>query len=44
MPHEKYTNLNSSIVRNLASLDSDISDFVPNVVKKALQIKFNKSK
>ena len=29
MPHEKYTYLNSSIIRNLASLNSDVSDFVP---------------
>jgi pantetheine-phosphate adenylyltransferase len=42
MPHEKYTYLNSSIIRNLASLNSDVSDFVPNVVQKALKKKFNK--
>jgi pantetheine-phosphate adenylyltransferase len=42
MPHEKYTYLNSSIVRNLASLNSDVSDFVPTVVQKALQKKFSK--
>src|SRR3990172_7127576 len=40
MPHEKYTYLNSSIVRNLASLNSDVSDFVPAVVKEALTKKF----
>jgi pantetheine-phosphate adenylyltransferase len=40
MPHEKYTYLNSSIIRNLASLGSDVSDFVPNVVQEALRKKF----
>lgn len=42
MPHEKYTYLNSSIIRNLASLNSDVSDFVPTVVKEALLRKFVK--
>jgi pantetheine-phosphate adenylyltransferase len=42
MPHEKYTYLNSSIIRNLASLKSDVSDFVPPVVKTALDYKFRK--
>lgn len=42
MPHEKYTYLNSSIIRNLASLKSDVSDFVPEVVRKALENKFSK--
>ncbi|UCH65365.1 MAG: pantetheine-phosphate adenylyltransferase [Ignavibacterium sp.] len=40
MPHEKYTYLNSTIIRNLASLNSDVSDFVPIVVQKALKNKF----
>ena len=42
MPHEKYTYLNSSIIRNLASLNSDVSDFVPEIVLKALNKKFSK--
>jgi pantetheine-phosphate adenylyltransferase len=42
MPHEKYTYLNSSIIRNLASLNSDVSDFVPGIVQKALKKKFSK--
>jgi len=42
MPHEKYTYLNSTIVRNLASLHSDVSDFVPPVVQKALKKKFKR--
>lgn len=40
MPNEKYTYLNSSIVRNLASLNSDVSDFVPAAVQDALAKKF----
>ncbi|MCH7771029.1 MAG: pantetheine-phosphate adenylyltransferase [Bacteroidetes bacterium] len=40
MPHEKYTYLNSTIIRNLASLHSDVSEFVPPVVHKALKKKF----
>jgi pantetheine-phosphate adenylyltransferase len=40
MPHEKFTYLNSTIIRNLASLQSDISDFVPVVVKEAMKKKF----
>ena len=40
MPHEKYTYLNSSIVRNLAELKSDVSDFVPEAVQKAFKKKF----
>jgi pantetheine-phosphate adenylyltransferase len=42
MPHEKYTYLNSSIIRNLASLNSDVSDFVPPIVQAALKKKFLK--
>ena len=42
MPHEKYTYLNSSIIRNLASLNSDVSDFVPVIVQNALKNKFKK--
>lgn len=40
MPHEKYTYLNSSIVRNLASLKADVSEFVPAIVKEKLKLKF----
>ncbi len=43
MPHEKFTYLNSTIIRNLASLNSDVSDFVPPIVAKALKKKFKKS-
>ncbi len=43
MPNEKYTYLNSSIIRNLASLHSDVSEFVPPNVNAALKEKFSKS-
>ncbi|MBK8945083.1 MAG: pantetheine-phosphate adenylyltransferase [Ignavibacteriae bacterium] len=43
MPHEKYTYLNSTIVRNLAQFNSDISDFVPPIVNTMLKNKSNKS-
>jgi len=36
MPHEKYTYLNSTIIRNLAQFNSDVSDFVPEIVSKML--------
>ncbi|MGE5499652.1 MAG: pantetheine-phosphate adenylyltransferase [Syntrophothermus sp.] len=42
MPHENYTYLNSSIIRNLAGLKSDVSDFVPPAVNEALLKKFSK--
>ncbi|MCH8171425.1 MAG: pantetheine-phosphate adenylyltransferase [Bacteroidetes bacterium] len=40
MPHEKYTYLNSSLIRNLAELNADITEFVPESVLNALKIKF----
>lgn len=40
MPNEKYTYLNSSIVRELSSFKGDISDFVPKYVQKKLKEKF----
>ena len=43
MPHEKFTYLNSTIIRNLASLQSDVSDFVPPIVAAALKKKFQNS-
>lgn len=41
MPHEKFTYLNSTIVRNLAQFKADISEFVPPAVQKMIQKKFN---
>jgi len=39
-PHEKYTYLNSSIIREIARYDRDVSDFVPQNVAKRLKEKF----
>ena len=41
MPNEKYTYLNSSIVRELARLHSDYKDFVPENVHAYLQKRFS---
>ncbi len=40
MPHEHYTYLNSSIVREIAMYGGDVSKFVPPVVRKALKQKY----
>ena len=40
MPHERYTYLNSTVIRNLASLKADVSSFVPPNVQEALMKKF----
>jgi pantetheine-phosphate adenylyltransferase len=40
MPHERYTYLNSTVIRNLASLHADVSNFVPPNVHDALKKKF----
>lgn len=40
MPSEKYTYLNSTIVRNLAQFKADISDFVPEIVIQKLKEKY----
>jgi pantetheine-phosphate adenylyltransferase len=40
MPHERYTYLNSTVIRNLASLHADVSSFVPPIVVNALKEKF----
>ncbi len=40
MPNEKYTYLNSTIVRNLAQFQGDISEFVPPVVAEKLKEKY----
>jgi len=39
MPHEKYTYLNSTIIRNLAQFKGDVSDFVPPIVVQMLKEK-----
>jgi pantetheine-phosphate adenylyltransferase len=42
MPHERYTYLNSSIVRELARVGGDVSEFVPPAAEKLLSKKFHK--
>jgi pantetheine-phosphate adenylyltransferase len=41
MPNEKFTYLNSSIIRELARLHVDVSEFVPPNVLRALNEKFS---
>lgn len=41
LPHEKYTYLNSSIIRELGRYNQDIEDFVPPVVAAMMKSKFN---
>ena len=43
MPNEKYTYLNSSIIRELARLHTDVSDFVPPNVRDALIERFRET-
>jgi pantetheine-phosphate adenylyltransferase len=42
MPHARYTYLNSTIVRNLAQFQGDVSEFVPQIVVEKLKLKFGK--
>ena len=39
MPHERYTYLNSTIIRELSAYDADVSEFVPACVLDALRAK-----
>ncbi|HEY4643387.1 MAG TPA: pantetheine-phosphate adenylyltransferase, partial [Bacteroidota bacterium] len=43
MPHERYTYLNSGIVREIARLNGDVSEFVPPSVHQKLRTKFGGS-
>jgi pantetheine-phosphate adenylyltransferase len=43
MPNEKYTYLNSTLVREIAKFHGDVSAFVPPVIRKALEKKFRLS-
>ncbi len=43
MPSEKYSFLNSSLVRELASFKADVKQFVPDYVFKKLKAKYKKS-
>ena len=40
MPHAKYTHVSSSMVREVASLNGDVSDYVPKHVNDALKQKY----
>ena len=42
MPHEKYTYLNSTIVREIARFGGDVAEFVPPAVRKSIEEKFRK--
>ncbi|MBV6477273.1 MAG: Phosphopantetheine adenylyltransferase [Ignavibacteria bacterium] len=42
MPSEKYSFLNSSLVRELASFNADVKDFVPENVNNKLKEKFSR--
>ena len=44
MPHENYTYLNSTIVREIASFGGEVSEFVPAHVKEKLLKKINDAK
>lgn len=44
MPNEKYTYLNSSLVRELASYNADIKDFIPAFILSELKRKFKEIK
>jgi pantetheine-phosphate adenylyltransferase len=41
MPHEKYTNLTSSIIREVARLKGDYREFVPPNVYAQMKRKMN---
>jgi pantetheine-phosphate adenylyltransferase len=40
MPHEKYTYLNSSIIRELGRYRRELTEFVPAIVAERLKEKF----
>jgi len=42
MPHESYSYISSKLLKEAASLGADLSNFVPDFVKKALKEKFSK--
>jgi pantetheine-phosphate adenylyltransferase len=44
MPHENYSYLNSSIVKEVASFGGSIGCFVPEYVRKKVQAKYNPQK
>jgi pantetheine-phosphate adenylyltransferase len=44
MPSERYTYLNSTIVREIARLGGRVADFVPPVVERSLRAKFRSTR
>ena len=40
MPHAKYTHVSSSMVREVASLGGNVSEYVPSLVDQALKEKY----
>ena len=42
MPNEKYTHLNSTIIREVAKLGGNVNSFVPDLVAERLKEKFKK--
>jgi pantetheine-phosphate adenylyltransferase len=42
MPHEKYTYLNSTIIREVARFGGNVDDFITPLVAKRLKEKFLK--
>ena len=40
MPHEKYSFLNSTLIREVSRLNGDVSQFVPEFVRKRLEEKY----
>ncbi|TES94279.1 MAG: pantetheine-phosphate adenylyltransferase [Candidatus Cloacimonadota bacterium] len=43
VPHESYTYLSSSLIKEIISVGGDVSHFVPKVVKKFLKKKLNEN-
>ncbi|MFQ6615042.1 MAG: pantetheine-phosphate adenylyltransferase [Fidelibacterota bacterium] len=41
MPDEKYIHLNSTVVKDVAKLKGDVSDYVPKIVMEHLLVKFH---
>ena len=41
MPDEKYIHLNSTVIKDVARLGGDISDYVPKCVQDALYDRYN---
>ena len=42
MPHERYTHISSSLIKEVFSLGGDISSYVPSLINEALREKFGK--